>query len=400
MNIFRNIRNWFTSLLNVFRNEFGLVWGNVGVMLFFFALPVAYPVVYTLIYNPEVVRNIPVAVIDHSRTPESREWTRMVNATDGIEVYAISTTLDEARRLHRNHEVFGIMEIPADFDKCIARGEQANVTFYSDMGLLLRLRTFMINLTNAQMAECANIRNATIASLGAVAGSMSAPQVDQESVMIGDPTQGFASFIIPGIVVLILQQSMILGVTMLAGGASERRRKYGYDPKAVAAPASASVFGKALCYVMLYIPLTIYILDIVPAIFNLPHYGNMIHNLIFILPLLFGSAFLGMALGAFVKERESSFMVVVFTSVIFLFLSGLTWPRYAMSGFWKLCGDAIPCVWALEGFVRLNSNGASLAGESHCYAMMWLLAAIYFLAAMFLTRYLDKSLRVRSRLLS
>ena len=62
-----------------------------------------------------------------------------------------------------------------------------------------------------------------------------------------------------------------------------------------------------------------------------------------------------------VREREMAFMVVVFTSVVFLFLSGLTWPRYAMSPFWYWVGNCIPAVWGVEGFIRINSNGADLS---------------------------------------
>ena len=50
--------NWFKSLFRVWRRETRLVFTDIGVLLFFFALPLAYPIVYTLIYNPEVVKKI------------------------------------------------------------------------------------------------------------------------------------------------------------------------------------------------------------------------------------------------------------------------------------------------------------------------------------------------------
>ena len=84
-------------------------------------------------------------------------------------------------------------------------------------------------------------------------------------------------------------------------------------------------------------------------------------------------------------------LVVVFTSVVFLFLSGLTWPRYAMNGFWRLVGDLIPATWGVEGFIVMNSNGAQLAQESHPYSMLWILAAIYFVMAWILIRFLYPS---------
>ena len=70
MNLFRSFRRWSTDMGRVFRNEWSLVLGDVGVILFFFILPLAYPIVYTLIYNPEVVEKMPVAIVDNCRSAE------------------------------------------------------------------------------------------------------------------------------------------------------------------------------------------------------------------------------------------------------------------------------------------------------------------------------------------
>lgn len=387
-----NITTWFTTLFKVWRREFRMVFTDVGVMLFFFFLTLMYPVIYTLIYNPETVRDIPVVIVDKSRTPSSRELARMVDATDAIAVYDYAPSLRDARTLHAEHKAFGILEIPEDYDKKLGRGQQAVVTFYSDMGLLLRYRAFVGALTDVQLAVGSKIQQAEINSIGLPAQSLSGTPVKSEAVMLGDPTQGFASFIIPGILVLILQQSLILGVTMLAAGGSERRRRNGgIDPLAVNAGPAATVIGKALCYLCIYLPVCIYVLHIVPVMFALPHIGRLGDYLLFILPMLFASAFLAITVSVFVTERESSMLVVVFTSVVFLFLSGLTWPRYAMNGLWKLVGDFIPATWGVEGFIRMNSNGSLLSQESHPYMMLWVLAGVYFVTACLTTRYLYPS---------
>lgn len=387
MNILSDIRYWFASLLRVWVREFSLVFRDAGVMVFFFALPLMYPVVYTLIYNPEVIRDLPVAVVDHSRTAESRKLARMIDATDALEVYQYCPDIPAARRLSNEKKVFGILEIPDDYARRIGRGEQAQVTYYADVSLLLRYRSALGALTDVQIALGNNIRGEKVESAGILLQTMDGVPVNSESVFIGDPTQGFASFIIPGIIVLILQQSMILGVTMIAGGVSERRRRNrGYDPLAVDAPSSATLIGKALCYLVCYAPMTLYVLYFVPMMFSLPHVGTVWQNITFIVPMLLASAMLGQCLGVFVTERESSMLVVVFTSVVFLFLSGLTWPRYAMSPFWTLVGDAIPATWGVEGFIRLSSNGASIADEATPYRMLWVLCGVYFVAAWILRR--------------
>ncbi len=383
-----NISSWFTSLLKVWRREFRLVFSDVGVMLFFFFLPLIYPLIYTLIYNTENVKDIPIVVVDESRTPESRTLSRMLDATEGIKVFDYASNLRDARTMMNEHECYGILQIPGDYAKKIGRGTQSVATFYSDMGLLLRYRSFVSALTDVQLALGTDIQQKELALIGLPAQSVSGAPVNSQAIMLGDPTQGFASFIIPGILVLIIQQSMVLGVTMLIGGHKERRRRNGgVDPLAVKASPSATILGKMLCYVTIYIPILFYIINIVPEIFTLPHIGELGDYIIFLIPLLIASAFFGMTLGVLVKERESSMMVVVFTSVVFLFLSGLTWPRYAMNWLWTAVSDIIPVTWGVEGFIRLNSNGSTLHEQSFSWMMLWILSGAYMILAYLVTRF-------------
>ncbi|MDE6509192.1 MAG: ABC transporter permease, partial [Muribaculaceae bacterium] len=292
-------------------------------------------------------------------------------------VVGSATSPTEARRWQAENRCYGILVIPEDSDRDSGRGEQTHVDFYSDMSLLLRFRTFLSALTDVQLATGAKIRTQKMEAAGLPASE--AP-ISSEAFFLGDSEQGFASFIIPGIVVLIIQQSMILGIAMLVGTSRERRRRNGgIDPLEIQATPSATMAGKLLAYLVPYLPMAIYALHYVPLIFSLPHSGSMTQYLPFFLPMLIASAGFGLVISQiFIKEREMSLMVVVFTSVGFLFLSGLTWPRYAMHPLWQWIGNCIPAVWGVEGFIRINSNGATLAQNSHPYLMLWLLSAIYW----------------------
>ena len=383
---FSDVKEWIVETAEVLRREFALVFSDVGVMIFFFLLPIVYPVVYSLIYNPEVTRDMPVVVVDNCRTARSREFVRHADATQAIKIAGYAANMEEARRWMNEKKCYAIFEIPGDYDRKIGRGEQGVIQFYAEVSLLLRYRTFLSSLTELQIETDADIRQESLDALG-VGPMMTSSNVQTEAFFLGDPQQGFASFILPGIIVLILQQSMLLGITMLEGTSNERRRRNGgIDPRQIPASTSATVIGKTLCFTMIYLPLSIYVLHFIPSMFSFPHLGHLSDYILFILPLLLATAFLGQALQVMVWEREASFVVVVFTSVIFLFLSGLTWPRYAMAPFWKWMGDIVPATWGMEGFININNNGASLAEESHAYHWLWGLTAAYFVISYLITR--------------
>lgn len=390
--------NWFAYLFRIWRREFKLVFRDAGVLIFFFGLPTLYPIVYTLIYNPEIVKEIPIVVVDDSRTAQSRELVRKFDATQAAKVVGYAASKSEARRWLAEKNAYAVIEIPADYARKLGRGEQADVNFYCDMSLLLRYRAMLLAFSQVQMAVDGQVRQKTIDSLGEIAQVMigGSKPVSSNAMFIGDTTQGFASFVIPGLMVLILQQSLILGVTMLAGGRAERRRRNGgIDPEDYpGAPASSQVLGRMFCYLTLYAPMVLYMLYCIPAMFTLPDAGNFWQYWIFLMPMMIGASFLGMALGAFVTERESSMLVVVFTSVVFLFMSGLMWPRYAFPDFWRLASYLIPSTWGMEGFVRMLSNGATLEQQSHNYIMLWVLSAGYFVVAWLLVCYYKHTARL------
>ncbi len=392
MNVFRHISNCLAGIGRVFRNEFRLMTGDVGLLLFFLFLPLAYPVVYTLIYNTEVVRDIPIAVVDDSRTADSRTLVRMMSASPAIQIYAYCPNMADAKKLMAEGKVFGIMQIPHDYAKDIGRGTVANASFFAEVSLLLRYRALLSALTDLQIDLVSEITGEKIASAGLGSLATSSSPIKSESNFLGDSEQGFASFVMPGIVILILQQSMLLGICLLGGTSRERRRRNGgADPEQTqGVPASVTAWGKALAYTVFYIPCTIYIVRCIPEMFDLPHFGNPIDYMLFLFPLLLSTSFLGQTLNLFMKERESCFVLIVFTSIMFLFLSGLTWPRYAISSLWTWVGNAIPAVWGVEGFIRINSNAATLAEVHGEYIALWILTGIYMLAAIWVTSYINR----------
>ena len=359
----RVLKNWFSDLVMAFRSECKDIIGDAGVLIFFLVLPLAYPLVYTMIYNPEVVTDLPIAVVDNSRTEQSRSLARSANASSAIKIYDYCNNMADAKRLMAERKVFGIMEIPADYSRNLVRGEQTVVPFYAEMSLLLRYRTMLTTLTDLQLS---------------VIDSNSLP-IENSNHFLGNPSQGFASFVMPGILILIIQQSMVIGICTIAGTARERRRR-------LRGSASAAVWGKTLCYVVLYIPLTLYAVHIVPMIFNLPHIGRPTDYLPFLLPMLFASAMFGQTLSVLCKERESSFFVVVISSILFIFLSGLTWPRYAMSTFFVWLGNLIPSTWGVNGFILINTNAATLSDVIRPYPILWILTILYSITATITTK--------------
>lgn len=362
----------------VYCDEFKLVMHDGGIILFFTFLPLVYPIVYSLIYNPEVVRDVSMVVVDSDATPLSREFVRRVNACPEAHVIGYAANLEEARRAMNEHKAYGILEIPEGFQRNVGRQEVAEGVLYTDMSLMLRYRAFLVAVTNVMQSMGGEITVQRINNVnGLVTTIATGDPMPIHNISMGNISGGFDSFIMPGVIVLILQQCIILATGMAGGARHERMSSIGYDPLIVSSSTSMTMLGQILCYITILILPIIFLLHFVPLIFRFPMEGNFIQIYAFLLPFILSSMGVGFLFQNVVREREAVFVLWVVTSIIFLFLSGLTWPLYAMPKFWSWVSDIIPATWALEGYTKMNANGSTLAQVSDCYINLWILSIIY-----------------------
>ena len=382
--IFSHIRHFCTEVWDIWRKEYKAVFHDTEVLVFFFLLTVAYPILYAMVYNPEVIRNVPVAIVDDDHSALSRDLVRNFNATPQAEVISYCANMDEARHLMMETKCYGILHIPAGFYRNILRGESGVISFYADMSLLLNYKTLLLALSDVTMEMGAELRMASLPlgvsqSMTDIANAL----VPYTAITMYNPDSGFASFLIPAVLALVLQQSLILGLGTLVGGINENDKKnlyYRHSP-------FAQLIGRSLCYYSLYILNIIYLFNFIPWVFGYPQLGNASSIFLFATPYLFASIFFGMTLSVFIQEREQSFLLFVFTSVIFLFISGIAWPRYAMPAVWQWLGVIIPSTWGIEGFVQMNTTGASLSTVVLPYLMLWILTILYASTATLILQY-------------
>jgi ABC-2 type transport system permease protein len=378
---------WCIQVLRVCGRELLLVFRDEGVVIFFLVLNAVYPVLYALIYNPEVVRDERVVVVDDNRTALSREFVRRMDATQEVAIAGYAANMQEAQEAMHRKECYGILYVPRDFAQSAGRGEQAHVSLYCDVSVMMRYKAMFTALSNVTQG----MGNDKMASVVEPVMNMTGAIVDNRQVPVGNPAMGIASAVLLFILPLVLQQSMILGIAMLHGGSIERRRRNGgRDPLAIEASPGATIVGKMMCHQIIYVIPVIYVLHYVPLMFGFPQYGNFLHIICLAVPFVIAVSFMGQTLSAVVNERESVFLLFVFSSVVFVFLTGVSWPRYLMSRFWWLVGDCVPGTWMVNGYVLMQSNGSTLYQVQHPYWMLWLQVPVMFILAYVVERFVNR----------
>ena len=350
-----------------------------GVLVFFLIVPLLYPLIYTFIYNNETVREVPAVVVDQSGTTTSRQYLRLIDATPDVRLVHHAASLDEARTWVNRREAYGIILVPYDFSDRLHNGEQVNVRLFCDMSGLLYYKALLTANTNVSLTMNADIKVDRAGKTTNREEEITEHPIAYEEVSLYNPTNGFAAFLIPAVLILIIQQTLILGVGMSAGTARERNTLRSLVPIQYCRSGTLSILlGKAAAYALIYIPVSIYVLGVVPHLFRLNQIGNPADLALFVLPFLLASIFFAMTLSAVVRHRETCIMLFVFSSVLLLFISGVSWPGTAVPPMWKVVSWCIPSTFGINGFLKINNMGATLYEARHEWLNLWLLAGIYF----------------------
>lgn len=255
----KHLTNFFNGIFQAWKNEFRVIFKDKGILIFLFLVPLAYPIVYALIYNPELSRDVPAVVVDLDRSDCSRDFARLIDASESVEVAGYAANMQEAQKMVNEKKAYGIVLIDRNFSKDIMRGEQTTVMLYCDMSLLIRYKSLLMGLTDASMKIGGKIQFETMGRLGADAPKIPAT-ISSSYFPLGNPEQGFATFLLPGILVLIIQQTLILAVCTAGGAARERRRNGTPERRGAAA---GRLLGKSMAFLTVYIVPMLYLLLLV-----------------------------------------------------------------------------------------------------------------------------------------
>ena len=349
-----------------------------GVVVFFVIVPLLYPLLYAYLYNNESVREVPTVVVDNSHSYMSREFTRRVDASADVEIVSHCQDMEEAKDMIHRREAYCLIYIPKDFEKDIAEMRQTTVELYSDMSGLLYYKAVLSSCTEVSLDMNKEIKASRLP--GATEEQISAFQypIDYKYVPMFNTQSGFATFLIPAILIMLIQQTMVLGVGMMSGEEREKVRKHIASPYIIGKRPIEILFGQSIVVFTIYVVIAVYLVCVVPMIFDLVHIWRWQTLLAFMVPYIAACVFFSIALSSIAHDRESFIIMFVFMSIPLLFASGISWPASNIPMFWKGFSWLFPSTFGVNGYVRITEMGASLADVQHELNALWIQTIVYF----------------------
>jgi ABC-2 type transport system permease protein len=325
---------------------------------------VFYSLFYPTPYLHQVLRDVPVVVVDRDHTPMSRRFARWLDASEGVAVAGRSADLEAAQAAVRAGRLGGVVLVPVDFERHVLRHEPATVTAYVDGSFLLVRSTV------------AGSVNAVAASMGAGIAQRPAP-IGLASWPLFNPLGGYATFLVPAVLILVLQQTLLIGMGTLR--VAER-----HNPLRVTEPVWATLGGIVAVLLVLYFLQATLMFLVAFRWYGLPFRAELGTAALFLVPFLTASILLGLVIGELFERPESSTVALALTSVPALFLSGISFPWENQAAWVRAIALALPTTFGIRGFVQIGEMGATLAEAWRSWGALWLQTLIYGLAAAYL----------------
>ncbi|UFX47356.1 ABC transporter permease [Bradyrhizobium sp. 41S5] len=355
-----------------FAAEWRRVLGTRSAFSLVFLAPLVYGIYYPQPYLNQILRKLPIAVVDNDLSDLSRQVVETLDASGTLSVTVRARTLAEARTAIDRGYAFAAVQIPSGTERDVLKGLTAHIPVYADATYL-----FIFRSTAGAVATAIGTLTSELVSRGARAdGSLVKAKLASLSPAnvllqpIFNPVGGYASYIVPAAFILILQQTLLIGAAMLTGTALANSRN-----------TVAGVFGRGVAHLTIYLPALALYLIVLPRIYGFSTLGHLPQIFALATVFLLATSFLGQAIGAWFTRPENATILLLATSLPQFFTAGFAWPREAIPPAATALGRLFPADSAIDGLVRINQLGASIWEVSHDWLRLWCLALGYFALA-------------------
>jgi ABC-2 type transport system permease protein len=344
-----------------------------GAFILLVVAPIVYGIYYPQPYLNQILRKIPIAVVDSDQSELSRRIVETIDASGAVSVTRRAATLAEARAALDRGEAFAVVGIPAGTERDVLKGTSVHVPIYADATYLFLFRT-----TGSGIAVAINTLSNELAARGArpdgslvKAALASLSPADVLLQPIFNPVGGYASYIVPAAFVLILQQMLLIGASLLTVVAFAQG----------VGGAFATVLGRGVAHLTIYLPALALYFIVLPRIYGFSALGQPLQLFALVSLFTLATSFMGQAAGAWFKHPETPTLIFLGTSLPQLFLTGFSWPREAIPGVVQPVGFIFPSDFAIDGIVRIDQLGANLWEVVRDWRGLGILTVVYFALA-------------------
>jgi len=328
------------------------------VLMFVVAVPF-YSFFYPLPYATQSVRNVALVVVDLDASPMSRDIVSRLSAVATVRIGGSASAVGEASGALASGQIAGIVVIPPGFSRDATRGTSTAVTVFGTGAYPVQDKAVLGSVGAVVQGVAGEATLARLARQGSPAAVLM-QSARAGPAFIDQPlynlARGYGSYVVAAVSILIVQQVMLMAIAALVGTWLERRAGTLFGSQAA---GFGTLLGTIAGFALFVFLALLYFIGFAFWFQDYPRGGNIAGAVAFAALTALAIASLGIVLGAWFADRERAFQVLLATSVPFLFMGGIVFPREAIPAPINALAMLIPTTPGIFGFVKLNQMGAT-----------------------------------------
>lgn len=351
--------NW-SSIKLIFNNELKIVISDHSILLTVIIAPLLYAFFLGSIYLNKDIDQIRFAVVDYDNSNTSRKLTRLLSASQKIDLVGYIEDYEDGVHRLMNLEIQGFIIFNDGFEKELMKMEGANLALYLNTTRFLPSNDLNMAVNEVMLTVGSGIRLKYYEVKGI--DSQKAMQLINPVIASVKPiynsTNSYGGYLLPGLFFLILQQTLLIGL----GESVSRDNERGILSSVLSLTPMGVlnyIQGKIAYYMFLYLAYLVIFTAVIFPFFGLPVAGSIISIFILSMVFLVTIMLLTMLVGTFVKSQVRMMEILAFTSYPFFLLSGYSWPISSMPQPIQWLAAIVPTTPIMEAMKRLYVMGGN-----------------------------------------
>lgn len=356
------MKKFWTAFRQVFKRELDWIVKDKDILLIILLSPLFYAFFYGTVYMNKAEADIPIIVVDRDHSATSRMLIRSLDAHQMLRVKGVESDVETSRQQLEEWQVQGVVYIPAHFQDRLKQKKGAEIQSWLNASKFLVANDLNKAITQVSATLGAGVKWRFLKAEG-LHPEQAYPQLeplngDVRSLFNSADTYG--DFILPGILILIIQQTLLIG---LAESVAKERESgslasWLHSTENRIGPAIA---GKIGFYWLLYAAYTALFFTLHLQLFKIPYAGSPVAGMLLTLLFLLALTLSGLFFGSLFKTKMEAFLTLIFTSYPLFLLSGFSWPLKSMPVILQGLSRLLPGTPYLLAMDRVTLMGAGMS---------------------------------------
>lgn len=316
------------TLKSIIQKEFKHIMRDRQTVVILFIMPILMLFLYGYAINMEM-KNIRTAVVDLSKTPQSRSFIENLLSNDFFKITDSNVSYENFESLFQNRSAQCIIVIPHDFSESLSQKPQTKIQILIDASDP-NAANFINNYLNVISQQFNFKQNKNLVQ-----------SFSLEPRLLYNPDMKSAFFFVPGLIAVIA----LLICALLTSIAIVREKENGTMEQILVSPVKPMfiIVGKVIPYMLIGYLMAVMILVIGYFWFEVPIYGSVfLLNVILMLYVLTGLSF-GLLISTATSSQRTALMITLVSTILPSFmLSGFIFPISSMPLILQWLSNIIP----------------------------------------------------------